>query len=232
MSQVDHDDHPPPEHRAADQYADLILKLDGELPPHAFQQSRAPLLAAMLPPTEQPDGAQGDPVQGTSTTKPQQPDLGDDIHTAHPFLNPLPIGAPGGAAVLRCRGSTAVTPHGSRRGLIRRSGAPAHGARAWAPPLDPAVRRGSPAIAGGPGVRCARPAWWRVAAQEVQDRRALLRAAALWTPRLEDGASHPYPAPRLPAQRCGTPLGRSRAVGLEHPSVRSLVRRGDHPRRA
>jgi hypothetical protein len=114
VSYADRDDRSPPEYCAADLHGDPVSKRDGELPPHAFQQSRAALLAAMLPPTEQPDGAQGHPVQGTKTTKPQQPDLGNDIHTAHPSLNPWPIDAPGGAAVLRGRGSPAVTPHRSR----------------------------------------------------------------------------------------------------------------------
>jgi hypothetical protein len=119
VSPIDRDDRSPPEHRAADLHGDLVSKLDGELPPHAFQQSRATLLSAMLPPTEQPDGAQGYPIQGTETTKPQQPHLGDEIHTAHPFLNPWLTGAHGGAVALRCMGNTAVTPHHSRQALIR-----------------------------------------------------------------------------------------------------------------
>jgi hypothetical protein len=65
------------------------------------------------------------------------------------------------------------------------------------------ARRESPAIACSHGVHLVRPDWRRVATRDIQDRRALLRAAALWTPRVEDGASHPYPAPRRPAQRCG-----------------------------
>jgi hypothetical protein len=52
VSHIDRDDRSPPEHRAADLHGDLVLKFDGELPPHAFQQSRATLLSAMLPPTE------------------------------------------------------------------------------------------------------------------------------------------------------------------------------------
>jgi hypothetical protein len=65
VSHVDHDDRSPPEHRAAALHGNLVSKLDGELPLHAFKQSLATLLAAMLPPTEQPDGAQGDSVQRT-----------------------------------------------------------------------------------------------------------------------------------------------------------------------
>jgi hypothetical protein len=100
VSHIERDDRSPPEHRAADMHGDLVSKVDRKLPPHAFQQSQATLLSAMLPPTEQPDAAQGDPVQGTETTKPQQPNLGDDIHSAHPFLNSSSIGVPGGAAAV------------------------------------------------------------------------------------------------------------------------------------
>jgi hypothetical protein len=96
VSHVDRDDRSPPEHSAADFHGDPVSKRGGEPPLHAFQQSRAALLAALLSPTEQPDGAQSYPIQGTKTAKPQQPDLGNDIHTAHPSLNPWPMGAPGG----------------------------------------------------------------------------------------------------------------------------------------
>jgi hypothetical protein len=62
VSHVDRDDHSPPEHRAADLYGNLVLKLDGELPQHAFKQSRSMLLAAIKQPTEQQDCATGDSV--------------------------------------------------------------------------------------------------------------------------------------------------------------------------
>src|SRR3712207_6673079 len=135
VSYADRDDRSPPEYCAADLHGDPVSKRDGELPPHAFQQSRAALLAAMLPTTEQPDGAQGHPVQGTKTTKPQQPDLGNDIHTAHPPLNPRPIGAPNGGPARQGQPRGHATPFAMM--LRWRAGGPTHGACPWGPPTAP-----------------------------------------------------------------------------------------------
>jgi hypothetical protein len=67
-------------------------------------------------------------------------ELGDDIHIAHPFLNPWLIGAHSSAAILLGMGSPEVTPHRSPRTLRWRSGGPAqhrvHGLIPSTQPLD------------------------------------------------------------------------------------------------
>jgi hypothetical protein len=62
----------------------LVSKLEWELPPHAVKQLRAALLAAMQPPTDRQSHAQSNPIQGSYTTQPKQPDLSRDIDTARP----------------------------------------------------------------------------------------------------------------------------------------------------